>query len=146
MMAFELRLEKPKTSRNWISALVMGSSYFIGQCTTSMFCSLFRINEMTDFRYRRSRADDTVFHISRRKPRSLYVCGHHGCDFTRIWVHQGDCDGHDKDIRALECITNAGRGCDCCRDKLWHCPWCKFSKGTIMKNARIEGLMERQAK
>ncbi|KAF2232630.1 DUF125-domain-containing protein, partial [Viridothelium virens] len=30
MMAFELRLEKPKTSQNWMSALAMGSSYFIG--------------------------------------------------------------------------------------------------------------------
>jgi len=30
MMDFELRLEKPKTSRAWISALSMGLSYFLG--------------------------------------------------------------------------------------------------------------------
>lgn len=30
MMDFELRLEKPATSRAWISALTMGLSYFIG--------------------------------------------------------------------------------------------------------------------
>jgi predicted membrane protein (TIGR00267 family) len=30
MMDFELRLEKPNTSRAWISALVMGISYFLG--------------------------------------------------------------------------------------------------------------------
>jgi predicted membrane protein (TIGR00267 family) len=30
MMDFELKLEKPKTSRAWISALSMGLSYFFG--------------------------------------------------------------------------------------------------------------------
>lgn len=30
MMDFELKLERPKTSRGWISALVMGISYFVG--------------------------------------------------------------------------------------------------------------------
>ncbi|EFX06521.1 vacuolar iron transporter [Grosmannia clavigera kw1407] len=30
MMDFELRLEKPKTSRAWLSAVTMGMSYFIG--------------------------------------------------------------------------------------------------------------------
>jgi predicted membrane protein (TIGR00267 family) len=30
MMDFELRLEKPKSSRAWISALSMGLSYFLG--------------------------------------------------------------------------------------------------------------------
>lgn len=29
-MDFELKLEKPATSRAWISALTMGSSYFVG--------------------------------------------------------------------------------------------------------------------
>jgi predicted membrane protein (TIGR00267 family) len=30
MMDFELKLEEPKISRAWISALVMGLSYFLG--------------------------------------------------------------------------------------------------------------------
>lgn len=30
MMDFELKLARPKTSRRWISALSMGSSYFLG--------------------------------------------------------------------------------------------------------------------
>jgi VIT1/CCC1 family predicted Fe2+/Mn2+ transporter len=30
MMDFELKLDKPDTSKCWISALVMGMSYFIG--------------------------------------------------------------------------------------------------------------------
>jgi predicted membrane protein (TIGR00267 family) len=30
MMDFELKLEKPRSSRSWISALTMGLSYFIG--------------------------------------------------------------------------------------------------------------------
>jgi predicted membrane protein (TIGR00267 family) len=30
MMDFELKLEKPDTSKCWISALVMGMSYFVG--------------------------------------------------------------------------------------------------------------------
>jgi len=31
MMTFELKLEKPDTSRAWISAATMGASYFIGE-------------------------------------------------------------------------------------------------------------------
>jgi hypothetical protein len=31
MMDFELKLEKPKLSRAWISAGTMGLSYFIGR-------------------------------------------------------------------------------------------------------------------
>jgi hypothetical protein len=34
-MDFELKLEKPALSRGWISALVMGISYFLG--TSSSF-------------------------------------------------------------------------------------------------------------
>lgn len=31
MMDFELKLEKPALNRAWISALVMGLSYFLGK-------------------------------------------------------------------------------------------------------------------
>jgi hypothetical protein len=30
MMHFELKLEKPKVSKAWISAATMGAAYFIG--------------------------------------------------------------------------------------------------------------------
>ena len=33
MMDFELKLEKPKLSRAWISAGTMGLAYFIGKLT-----------------------------------------------------------------------------------------------------------------
>jgi hypothetical protein len=31
MMDFELKLEKPKLSRAWVSAATMGAAYFIGK-------------------------------------------------------------------------------------------------------------------
>jgi hypothetical protein len=37
MMDFELKLERPKNSSGWISALVMGISYFLGMSSTSPF-------------------------------------------------------------------------------------------------------------
>jgi len=35
MMDFELKLEKPKISRAWISAATMGFAYFIGMYLSS---------------------------------------------------------------------------------------------------------------
>ena len=36
MMDFELKLEKPKVSRAWISAGTMGAAYFIGTSSLSL--------------------------------------------------------------------------------------------------------------
>ena len=36
MMDFELKLEKPDTSRAWKSALTMGLAYFFGTCSGSL--------------------------------------------------------------------------------------------------------------
>jgi vacuolar iron transporter family protein len=44
MMNFELKLEKPKLSRAWVSAATMGLSYFLGNLfTSSMFKAILTI-------------------------------------------------------------------------------------------------------
>jgi hypothetical protein len=37
MMDFELKLEKPKVSRAWVSAVMMGAAYFIGVSRPSLY-------------------------------------------------------------------------------------------------------------
>ena len=42
MMDFELKLEKPRVSRAWLSAGTMGFAYFVGRsaCQTSLLANL----------------------------------------------------------------------------------------------------------
>jgi hypothetical protein len=52
MMDFELKLEKPALSRGWISALVMGISYFLGK-SSFLFLRRRHLSSYTPFLFGR---------------------------------------------------------------------------------------------
>ena len=83
MMDFELQLEKPNTSRAWISALTMGLAYFIGM---SFFLSYQIIFPNLSNRW--YHPYDPIFRNEKRYPRSLYFDWYHGRHLGGLWLHQ----------------------------------------------------------
>jgi hypothetical protein len=57
MMDFELKLEKPKSSRGWKSALMMGISYFLGM---SFGFKVYSSTFIPIFRYSMRRSSDLL--------------------------------------------------------------------------------------
>src|SRR5450756_315402 len=82
MMDFELKLEKPKWFRKYVSAGTMGFSYLIGISSSSLPPS----SKTDDPRW--SHSDDPLLRHVQRHPRPLRLHWHHGRRPPGLRIHQ----------------------------------------------------------
>ena len=125
MMDFELKLEKPKVSRVWISAATMGAAYFVGVFPPISFLPplllALALLTRTEILSRRLNPNDTINRLPQRHLRPLCLDRHHRRRSPRLRLYQElDHGPYEEECRIwsysnLVCRWIGSWG------KLWHC-------------------------
>lgn len=124
-MDFELKLEKPALNRAWISALVMGLSYFLGKsiCFTGG-----RKSELTVGECRWIGSYAALLLPQQHSTRSVHIHWHHGRCPAHLWIRQGKCDQLPEENMLVQCIPDAARWGVSSGHELCHRPRRRLSK------------------
>jgi hypothetical protein len=97
MMDFELKLEKPKLSRAWISAATMGAAYFIGKLFSKSISVI--IFNLTCRRW--PDPNDSILRYDQCHSRALRVHWDHGRHSSGLRLHQKLHHSQDEEVWIL---------------------------------------------